>query len=159
MIKETNDIKCKWCYKYQGKEWRENPLSKISIDSIGYANKKLLIEGYIEQQPVTIYVDSGSDRNLITPELVAELQLPYSAKKRPSYVSSIVHPDHEIIISHETDHLPLMIAGRIEDIKFDIMDLDTCDVMLGHPWLEQSNPLINWKTKEILWDRDVTQGL
>lgn len=161
MIEERiYDIKCKWCYKYQGKTWRESHLGRINIDSIGRINnKKLLVKGYINQHPVTIYVDSGADRNLITPDMVAKLQLPYTLKKRPSYVSSIVHPDHEIVVEYEIDHLPLTIAGRIENIKCDIMNLVTCDIMLGHQWLEQSNPLINWKTKEILWEEDVTQEL
>jgi len=160
MIKERNhNLKCQWCKKYQVKTWQESPLDNINIDSVGYVDKKLLVKGYINQDPVTIYVDSGADRNLITPNMVTKLQLPYTAKKRPTYVSSIVHPEHEIIIKYETDHLPLTIAKRTENIKFDIMDLDTCDIMLGHPWLEQSNPLINWKTKEILWNRDVTQEM
>lgn len=157
----NNKQKCQWCKKYQGKatSWQESHLDKINIDSIGYTNRKLLIEGYINQHPVTIYVDSGADRNLITPSKVLELQLPYNAKKRPTYVSSVVHPEHEIIIKYETDHLPLTINQRTEEIQFDVMELDTCDIMLGHPWLEQSNPLINWKTKEILWKEDVPQKL
>jgi hypothetical protein len=159
MIEERiYDIKCKWCYKYQGKTWRESHLGRINIDSIGN-NKKLLVEGYINQYPVTTYVDSGADRNLITPKLVTQLGLPYAKKKQPTYVSSVATPNAETTINYETDHLPITIAGHTETIKFDIMPLDTCDVLLGHPWLKQGNPLINWKTEKILWELDVTQEL
>lgn len=159
MIEERiYDIKCKWCYKYQGKTWRESHLGRINIDSIGH-NKKLLVKGYINQSPVTTYVDSGADRNLITPQLVNLLGLPYAKKKQPTYVSSVATPNAETTINYETDHLPITIAGHTETIKFDIMPLDTCDVLLGHPWLKQSNPLINWKTEKILWETDVTQEL
>lgn len=160
MIEERiHDIKCKWCYKYQGTKWRESHLGRINIDSIGHNNKKLLVEGYINQHPVTTYVDSGADRNLITPQMVNLLGLPYAKKKQPTYVSSVATPNAETTINYETDHLPITIAGHTETIKFDIMNLDTCDVLLGHPWLKQGNPLINWKTEEILWETDVTQEL
>jgi hypothetical protein len=104
-------------------------------------------------------VDSGADRNFITPSKVAELQLPTITKDVPAYISSIVHPEHEITISHETDHLELTVAGRTETLEADLFELDNCDVMLGHPWLQKYNPLINWKTKQILWDIDVTPEL
>ncbi|KKO96497.1 hypothetical protein THAR02_11402 [Trichoderma harzianum] len=144
MIEERiYDIKCKWCYKYQGKTWRESHLGKITIDSIGTTKTSCC----------------GADRNLITPQMVNLLGLPYAKKKQPTYVSSVATPNAEATINYETDHLPIMIAGHTETIRFDIMPLNTCDVLLGHPWLKQGNPLINWKTKEILWDKDVTQGL
>ncbi|MGZ4850584.1 MAG: retropepsin-like aspartic protease [Candidatus Bathyarchaeia archaeon] len=160
MIEERiYDIKCKWCYKYQGKTWRESHLGRITIDSIGSTKNKLMVKGYINQHPVTTYVDSGADRNLITPQMVNLLGLPYVKKKQPTYVSTVAIPNAEATINYETDHLPITIAGHTETIKFDIMPLGTCDVLLGHPWLKQGNPLINWKTKEILWDTDVTQEL
>lgn len=159
MIEERiYDIKCKWCYEYQGKTWRESHLGRINIDSIG-KTKKLQVEGYINQHPVTTYVDSGADRNLITPQMVNLLGLPYAKKKQPTYVSSVATPDAEATINYETDHLPITIAGHTETIKFDIMPLGTHDVLLGHPWLKQGNPLINWKTGQILWETDVTQEL
>jgi hypothetical protein len=160
MIKDRNpEIKCKWCVKYGSQTWEENPLDQIHVDSIGQSRKKLFIEGYINQHPVTIYVDSGADRNFITPSKAAELQLPTITKDIPGYISSIIHPDHEITISHETDHLELTVAGRTEILKADLLELENCDIMLGHPWLEMYNPLINWKTKQILWDLDVTPEL
>jgi hypothetical protein len=161
MIEERiYDVKCKWCYKYQGRstQWQKSHLDEIIIDSIGQS-KKLMIEGYLNQQPVTIYVDSGADRNLITPELISRLDLQRITKPIPSYASSIVHPDHHVTIRYETDHLPLTVAERTNKVKFDMMKMGNCDIMLGYPWLKQCNPLINWKTKEILWDRDVTQKL
>jgi hypothetical protein len=81
-------------------------------------------------------VDSGADRNLITPELVTQLGLLYAKKKQPIYVSSVATPNAEIIINYETDYLLIAIAGYTETIKFDIMPLDTCDVLLGHLWLK-----------------------
>jgi hypothetical protein len=126
------DTKCKWCYKYQGKTWRESHLGRITIDSIGQSSKKLFIKGYLKQQPITIYVDCGADRNLITPELINRLGLTKIAKPIPSYASSIVHPDHHVTIKYETDHLPLTVAERTTKVKFDMMKMDKCDIMLGY---------------------------
>ncbi|PNP37335.1 hypothetical protein TGAMA5MH_10767 [Trichoderma gamsii] len=74
MIEERiYDIKCKWCYDYQGRTWRKSHLGRININSIG-KTKKLRVEGYINQHPVMTYVDSGADRNLITPRLCRHTQ-------------------------------------------------------------------------------------
>jgi hypothetical protein len=160
LIKDRNEeLKCQWCAKYQSVTWDQTHLDSIQIDSIGSNSKKLRIKGYINQSPVMTYVDSGADRNLITPKMVNLLGLPYAKKKQPTYVSSVATPNAETTINYETDHLPITIAGHTETIKFDIMPLGNCDVLLGHPWLKQGNPLINWRTEEILWETDVTPEL
>jgi Retrotransposon gag protein len=159
MIQGRNeDIHCKWCLKYyipKGEETLE--LRNISIDSIGGITKKLLVTGLLAQRSVRIYVDSGSDRNLISEDLVAELRLPRIAKLRPLVVSSIANEDTGRIINEETDHLPFTIANRTGTLQFDIMELHDCDMLLGHPWLETANPTINWRTKEIRWDSEPDQ--
>jgi hypothetical protein len=81
-------------------------------------------------------VDSGADRNLITPELVTQLRLLYTKKKQPIYVSSVATPNAETIINYETDYLPIAIAGYTKTIKFNIIPLNTYDVLLGHLWLK-----------------------
>jgi Retroviral aspartyl protease len=161
MIKGWNEhLKCKWCLKYQGKLWQESHLDKITIDSIeAPQNRKLLITGQLHNRPVKIYVDSGADRNLIADGLVTELQLPRLTKKNPLLVSSIIDPDTEIEIDSETDHLPVLIAGRTENLQLNIMAFDDCDIILGNQWLHQSNPLINWKTKQIKWEDEVPSKL
>ena len=160
MIKERNNqIKCQWCEKYRSKTWQESPLDMITIDSIGTSKKKLVIDGYLNQQPVKIYVDSGSDRNLIADSLVDRLGIPRIVKKTLLVVSSIASMNTGTTITHETDHLPVTVANRTEDIKFDILDPRDCDILLGHPWLEKYNPMINWKTKEITWEKNVSPKL
>ena len=161
MIRDWNQhLKCKWCIKYQGKLWQESHLDKITIDSIeAPRGRKLLLTGRLYNRPVKIYVDSGADRNLIADSLVTELQLPRFTKLNPILVSSIVDPDTEIEINTETDHLPVLIAGRTEKIKLNIMAFDDCDIILGNHWLYQSNPLINWKTKQIKWEDEVPSEL
>lgn len=79
-----------------------------------------------------IYVDCGADRNLITLELINRLGLMKIVKPIPSYASSIVHPDYYVTIKYETDYLPLTVAERTTKVKFDMMKMDKCDIMLGY---------------------------
>jgi hypothetical protein len=47
------------------------------------------------------------------------------------------------IISRETPLVPLIIGRYLEKIQFDITDTPGYDVVLGLPWLKESNPTIN----------------
>ncbi|KAK3559695.1 hypothetical protein QTP86_017674 [Hemibagrus guttatus] len=38
----------------------------------------------------------------------------------------------------------------MEEIQLLVLEDSTADVILGHPWLEQHNPIISWRTGEIL---------
>ncbi|KAM4060262.1 reverse transcriptase (RNA-dependent DNA polymerase) [Hirsutella rhossiliensis] len=60
------------------------------------------------------------------------------------------------IIDMEIDHLDINIQGHDERVDFDIMDIGEHDLVLGLPWLQESNPLINWKTGQLRWNEDAT---
>ena len=53
------------------------------------------------------------------------------------------------IVSRETQQLPLSIGRYTEKTQFDITDAPGCDVVLGLPWLMESNPTINWSSETI----------
>lgn len=158
IIQEKNHSKkCKWCTKYQGKP--EHP-DIVTIDSIkGPANQKFILMGELYGKPVKIYVDSGADRELIAEHLVAELQLPQRLKEKTLRVSSIINRNNEFKITTETDHLPVLIAGRTIDIQFSIIAFKDCDIIIGNKFLSERNPLINWKTRQLLWENEVPSEL
>ncbi|KAM4065233.1 ATP-dependent DNA helicase PIF1 [Hirsutella rhossiliensis] len=60
------------------------------------------------------------------------------------------------IIDMEIDHLDINIQGHDERVDFDIMDIGEHDLVLGLPWLQESNPLINWKTGQLRWNEDAS---
>ncbi|KAM4064780.1 reverse transcriptase (RNA-dependent DNA polymerase) [Hirsutella rhossiliensis] len=60
------------------------------------------------------------------------------------------------IIDMEIDHLDINIQGHDERVDFDIMDIGEHDLVLGLPWLQESNPLINWKTGQLRWNDDAS---
>jgi hypothetical protein len=49
------------------------------------------------------------------------------------------------MVTHETNELPLRMGRHREMLQFDITEAPGCDVVLGLPWLKESNPTINWK--------------
>jgi hypothetical protein len=49
------------------------------------------------------------------------------------------------MVTHEIDRLPLRMGRYREMLQFDITEAPGCDVVLGLPWLKESNPTINWK--------------
>ena len=53
------------------------------------------------------------------------------------------------IVSRETQQLPLSIGRYTEKTQFDITDAPGCDMVLGLPWLMESNPTINWSSGTI----------
>jgi hypothetical protein len=53
------------------------------------------------------------------------------------------------MVSRETQQLPLSIGRYTEKTQFDITDAPGCDVVLGLPWLMESNPTINWSSETI----------
>jgi hypothetical protein len=53
------------------------------------------------------------------------------------------------MVSRETQELPLTMGRHSEKTQYDITDAPGCDVVLGLPWLKESNPTINWSSDTI----------
>jgi len=51
------------------------------------------------------------------------------------------------MVTHETNELPLRLGRHREMLQFDITEAPGCNVVLGLPWLMESNPTINWKER------------
>lgn len=91
----------------------------------------------------TFLIDSGSAGNIISKKFL----LKGNIDPQPS--------DHEIIYPNGTkqnaDQIPcqkLKIDKYEDELDFFVVDTQSkkFDVILGKPWLEQYNPMINWKT-------------
>jgi hypothetical protein len=53
------------------------------------------------------------------------------------------------MVSRETQEIPLTMGRHSEKTQFDITDAPGCDVVLGLPWLTESDPKINWSSETI----------
>jgi hypothetical protein len=61
------------------------------------------------------------------------------------------------VIDRETNHLLVLIQGRLNYISIDITDIAYYELILGIPWLRITNPRIDWTTGQIFWDNAITQ--
>ena len=115
---------------------------------------KMVLEVWIQGHRMSALVDSGAMGNYISPETVNHRRLPWHEKSQPYKLYDIegnAFGYNDGKIDSETDHLEVQIQGHTERIHLDIMHLSEYDIVLGHPWLRESNPLIDWRTGQLRW--------
>ena len=47
----------------------------------------------------------------------------------------------------------MKIGSHLERIPLLVTDLGKSDIFLGHDWIEHHNPVINWKNKDVQFNR------
>jgi hypothetical protein len=77
-------------------------------------------------------VDSGADCNLITLNIVNKLYLLYTTKKLLLYILSVLHLKYKKIIKYKINYLYLVITEYTKDIKYNIISLNTYNIILKH---------------------------
>ncbi|KAF5701029.1 reverse transcriptase domain-containing protein [Fusarium globosum] len=97
-------------------------------------------------------VDSGADMNVISPNTVNELRLPWRDKKKPYTIrngegETYSYEDGEV--TREIDHLKVFVNEKNQGINFDIVPIGDHDLILGYPWLTRYNPQVNWRTGQV----------
>ncbi|QLI66325.1 Transposon Tf2-12 polyprotein [Metarhizium brunneum] len=116
---------------------------------------KMVLDAEVMGHRVRILVDSGAMGNYISPRVVNRYQLPWKHKEAPYELTDIegkLFAYNDGIINQETDHLEVQIQSHSEVIQLDVMDVSEHDLVLGYPWLWESNPLINWRTGQLKWN-------
>ncbi|KAK3550599.1 hypothetical protein QTP70_000681 [Hemibagrus guttatus] len=107
----------------------------------------------------TALLDSGSARNFISGALCHQLQLP-TATTPKVYQVHVVTGKPLRQVRHQVGPLHLQIGVmHMEEIFLMVLENSTADVVLGHPWLEQHDPILSWRTGEILrWGHQCFEG-
>ncbi|KAK3525000.1 hypothetical protein QTP86_012572 [Hemibagrus guttatus] len=95
-------------------------------------------------------LDSGSAGNFIYGALCRQLQLKTTATPKIYQIHSVTgKPLRQVRYSVGPLQLQIGIL-HMEEIHLLVLKDSTADVILGRPWLEQHNPIISWRTGEIL---------
>ncbi|KAK3548257.1 hypothetical protein QTP70_005823 [Hemibagrus guttatus] len=95
-------------------------------------------------------LDSGSAGNFISRALCCQLQLKTTATPKIYQIHSVTgKPLRQVRCSVGPLQLQIGIL-HMEEIQLLVLEDSMADVILGHPWLEQHNPIISWRTGEIL---------
>ena len=84
---------------------------------------------WVKGSPLQFLVDSGSQKNLISAEVVKWLYLPTLAHLQP-YTIGWLHPGRDIYIRQQCC-LPYNIKPFTDEVLCDVAPLDVADVLLG----------------------------
>ncbi|KAK3507871.1 hypothetical protein QTP70_002194 [Hemibagrus guttatus] len=107
----------------------------------------------------TALLDSGSAGNFISGALCRQLQLPTAATPKIYQVHAVTgKPLRQV--RRQAGPLRLHIGmTHTEVIVLMVLEDSTVDVVLGRPWLEQHDPILSWRTGEILrWGHKCFEG-
>lgn len=99
-------------------------------------------------------IDSGASLNCISKIFLDKNKLKSSPMKYPLDVSGFNGKTEEF--THKVT-LQMRLGSHEEIITFVVAPIANYDIILGKPWLELHNPLINWKADSLSFDKDYCQ--
>eukprot|EP00253_Pinus_taeda_P006764 PITA_06764 len=88
---------------------------------------------WVKGSPLQFIVDSGSQKNLISTEVVKRLGLSTTPHPQP-YNIRWLHQRRDLHVRQQC-HLPYNIKPFTDEVLCDVTPLDVCDVLLGQPYL------------------------
>ncbi len=101
-------------------------------------------------QSCSALIDSGAEGNFLDISVAAQWGIP--AIPLPSPIS--VHSLNGLLLSsitHSTPSVSLVVSGNHHEvIELYLLDSPGAPVVLGHPWLVQHNPHVDWSGNSVL---------
>jgi predicted aspartyl protease len=119
--------------------------------TIVYAN----VAGITE--PIPTLIDSGASKNFLDISWAQSNNIPLMELSTPRRVIGIQGKE----LSHQIRfkaRLEIEVEGRTFKQVFFAMPTGETKLILGLEWLEESNPVIDWKTKHISWRTEPIQA-
>ncbi|ROK54670.1 hypothetical protein DPX16_21309 [Anabarilius grahami] len=97
-------------------------------------------------------LDSGSAGNFISGALCRQLKLKTTATPSTYQIHLVTErPLSRKQVRFSTGPIQIQVGILlVEQLHLLVLEESTADMILGRPWLEQHNPVISWKTGEIL---------
>ncbi|KAK3525903.1 hypothetical protein QTP70_010958 [Hemibagrus guttatus] len=101
---------------------------------------------------VVVLLDSGSAANFVSGTLCRQLGLRTKATATPYQIRCITGvPVSRQRVHHSAGPVLLQVGLlHVEKTTFLVLEKSTADIILGCPWLEQHNPIVSWRTGEVL---------
>lgn len=131
---------------------QQNHCNKINSAPL---NKLQVVVG---GRPMKALLDSGSSMNLISKEAVERAGLITTLKENPVviHVASGGRMPGQPIVTHQTT--TTICIGRYQTkITLDVACLAGKDLILGLPWLRETNPRVDWKTGTLSFEGNATK--
>lgn len=100
--------------------------------------------------PIQVLIDSDADDSFIDNELVSQANIPTIALSEPKEVLAL-DGKQLALVTHCTEPISLTLSGNHhERIELYVISSPMSPVVVGLPWLEIHNPLIDWSTASIV---------
>ncbi|KAG8732117.1 hypothetical protein FRC12_019413, partial [Ceratobasidium sp. 428] len=106
-------------------------------------------------EPAKTLIDSGSSRNFIDQDYVKKNGLETTKLKTKKSVVAIDGKELKDAISEKTEQ-KVEVEGKTLKCTFYIMTLGDLDIILGKDWLEEAEPMIEWKDLTITYREPLT---
>ena len=134
------------------------PLSTICIQTLfsGIINKNSLsiplkIKTESETVETNALIDSGAGGEFIDQNYAKTLNLPLKTLDKPIPAINVDGTlNKKGTIKHYVN-LELEIFGRLQTIRLLVTGLGKQKILLGFPWLQKNNPIIDWQTGTFPW--------
>ena len=136
---------------------KEPPIRTIRIQSVpGRDSRSMIIDAKIldgkEIVETKALIDSGAQGAFIDERFVKEHRFPLLRLKKEIPISNVDEtPNRNGPIRYIT-RFPVKIDGNVISTEFFISHLGKENIILGLPWLERVNPIIDWAKKTLKID-------
>lgn len=96
-------------------------------------------------------IDSGAGGVFIDQRFAQKLNLPFSSLEEPIIVHNVDGTKNKTGLIHHFVNVDTLINDRITNIKMYVTGLGRQKIILGFPWLQDFNPIIDWKQGTLRW--------
>ncbi|KAI7411517.1 hypothetical protein KC336_g12012 [Hortaea werneckii] len=139
----------------------QNQVHRIAATRRRYANN-FQVWVTIGSAPAKALIDSGCTGIFMSPKFAEAHRVSLRTKREPFPLQAIDGTPvayNKGMVTHETGHLPLRMGRHREKLQFDITESPGSDVVLGLPWLWETNALINWKEETVMFENESSQSM
>eukprot|EP00253_Pinus_taeda_P006139 PITA_06139 len=103
---------------------------------------------WVKGSLIQFIVDSGSQKNFISAEVVKRLGLPTTAHPQP-YTIRWLHQGRDLRVSQQCC-LPYNIKPFTDEVLCDIAPFEVCDVLLGQPYLWERHAVYESRPRAVI---------
>jgi hypothetical protein len=103
---------------------------------------------WVKGTPLHFIIDSGSQKNLISVEVIKWLDLPTTPHPQP-YTIGWLHQGSDLHVSQQC-RLPYDIKPFKDEVLCDVTPLEVCDVILGQPYLWKCHVVYESRPRSVI---------
>jgi hypothetical protein len=134
----------------------QNPLATVMTTTIQPEEPEDPEEGehlfhsqmWVKGTPLHFIVDSGSQKNLISAEVIKQLDFPTTPHPQP-YNIGWLHQGRDLHVSQQC-HMSYDINPFKDEVLCDVSPLEVCDVLLGQPYMWKHHVVYESRPRSII---------